>query len=114
MPHSIATPNTPQNGLFGQGARIETIERLRRDTLASMRVQKLRVDALLRPFGLRMQGFEVRGWRISPLKQALTSLRFGSLTAGHVMKRIRCCSTTPTTPQARMKAFLEARQRESR
>jgi hypothetical protein len=31
--------------------------------MAAMRQHKIRLDANLRRIGLRMQGFEVRGWR---------------------------------------------------
>jgi hypothetical protein len=58
-----------------------------------------------------MKGSEVRGWRASALQQALASLRFGSLKTGGAMKRNGHRDTTPRTPQARMKAFLEARNR---
>ena len=44
----------------------QIIERMRRQTLASLRVQKLRTNTLLHPFGLRMKGFEVRGWAPVP------------------------------------------------
>jgi hypothetical protein len=47
-------------------------DRLRRQARASLRIQKFRVGALLRPFGLRLKGFEVRGWRFSPLRGLLT------------------------------------------
>ncbi len=41
------------------------INRLRRQVSAALTVQKRRVDALLRPLGLRLKGLEVRGWRTS-------------------------------------------------
>ena len=41
--------------------------RLRRRIRSALRHQKRRCAALLRPFGLRLKGFEVRGWRTSPL-----------------------------------------------
>jgi hypothetical protein len=36
-----------------------------------LRLDKLNMNALLRPFGLRLKGFEVRGWRFSPLRTFL-------------------------------------------
>ena len=89
----------------------EITECLRRHALASLRVHKLQVNAMLRPFGLRMKGFEVRGWRASSLQQALASLRFGSLKTGSAAKRKGHRGTTPRTLQARMQAFLDARDR---
>ena len=50
-------------------ARFRLFNRLRRQIRASLRVHKFRVHSLLRPFGLRLKGFEVRGWRISPLSR---------------------------------------------
>ena len=37
--------------------------RLRRDSMAALRLEKARLGAILQAYGLRMQGFEVRGWR---------------------------------------------------
>ncbi len=48
---------------------------LERQIRASLRVQKLRMGALLRPFGLRLKGYEVRGWRYSPLRRFLPRQR---------------------------------------
>jgi hypothetical protein len=53
-------------------AEFRLFERLRQQACASLRLSKLRVHALLRPFGLRLKGFEVRGWRISPLRGLLS------------------------------------------
>ncbi len=44
------------------------INRLRRQVSAALTAQKRRVDALLRPLGLRLKGLEVRGWRTSLLR----------------------------------------------
>jgi len=41
---------------------------LRRQVRAALTVHKARVDAQLRPLGLRLQGFEVRGWRTCLLR----------------------------------------------
>ena len=48
--------------LQGPSRRKRSFERLRREAVAAMRVHKTRLDAILRASGLRMQGFEVRGW----------------------------------------------------
>jgi hypothetical protein len=50
-------------------------ERLRRQGQAALRAQKLRTAALLRPLGLRLKGFEVRGWRVSFLRRLLPPRR---------------------------------------
>jgi hypothetical protein len=50
-------------------------ERLRRQIRASLRIHKISVRALLRPFGLRLKGYEVRGCRISPLRNLLPRCR---------------------------------------
>ena len=44
------------------------INRVRRQVCAALTAQKRRVDAQLRPLGLRLKGFEVRGWRTSLLR----------------------------------------------
>jgi hypothetical protein len=51
--------------------QLRLVDRLRRQARASLRIHKFRVHALLRPFGLRLKGFEVRGWRTSPLRRLL-------------------------------------------
>jgi hypothetical protein len=60
-----------------EGPRIQSrrLVGLQRQILASLRVEKLHLGALLRPFGLRLKGFEVRGWRISPLRSLLPRRR---------------------------------------
>ena len=52
-------------------AQRRLFNQLERQIRASLRVQKLRIGSLLRPFGLRLKGFEVRGWRYSPLRRFL-------------------------------------------
>jgi hypothetical protein len=56
-----------------QGPRVQCrlLTNMQRQIRAALRVEKLHLAALLRPFGLRLQGFEVRGWRISPLRPLL-------------------------------------------
>ena len=56
-------------------AQYRLFTRLERQIRASLRLQKLRVRALLRPFGLRLKGYEVRGWRISPFRRLLPRRR---------------------------------------
>jgi hypothetical protein len=55
--HGLQTP------LRGRRA----IARAGRQAAALMRVSKARLNLQLRPWGLRLQGFEVRGWRTSPI-----------------------------------------------
>jgi hypothetical protein len=103
---------------------------LERQIRASLRVQKLRMGALLRPFGLRLKGYEVRGWRHSPLRRFLPRSRRWSprvsirwpgrwkkwkkglgairvkLPSGHSGKRRLSPSSTPA---ARLLRYLEVR-----
>ena len=51
------------------------IHRLERQIRASLRAEKLHVNALLRPYGLRLKGFEVRGWRFCSLRTFLPRRR---------------------------------------
>jgi hypothetical protein len=57
-------------------AEHRTLDRLRRQIRVSLRTTKHRVAALLRPLGLRLKGFEVRGWRLSPLRRLFPCRRF--------------------------------------
>jgi hypothetical protein len=56
-------------------AQRRLLTRIERQVRASLRLQKFRLGALLRPFGLRLKGYEVRGWRISPLRRLLPPRR---------------------------------------
>jgi len=58
------------------------VERTRRHAAALMRASKTQLNLQLRPWGLRLQGFEVRGWRTSPIwavvgKQVRAFTNFG-------------------------------------
>ena len=97
------------------------LDRLRRQVCAALRVQKTRLDARLRPFGLRLQGFEVRGWRISPLRRLLSDMRrfrgprrpqlrlYSKGRAAAALRKIK--NAIPRSPQARLEAVLAARRR---
>ena len=100
-----------------------TLDRLRRQISAALRIQKTRLDARLRPFGLRLQGFEVRGWRTSPLRRPLIQmqpsrfrvarrrqLRFYPKGPAAAALRKRK-NAIPRSPQARLEAVLAARRR---
>jgi hypothetical protein len=52
------------------------VARLERQVKTALRADKGRLNRHLRLLGLRMQGFEVRGWRTSPTRRWLRSLRF--------------------------------------
>jgi hypothetical protein len=88
-------------------AEFRLFERLRRQACASLRVSKLRVHALLRPYGLRLKGFEVRGWRTSPLRSLLSySKRWLARIA--IAKRGKC-PDYQESPASRMARYLAAR-----
>jgi hypothetical protein len=62
------------------------VERTRRHAAALMRASKAQLNLQLRPWGLRLQGFEVRGWRTSPIwavvgKQVRAFTNFGRFAA---------------------------------
>jgi hypothetical protein len=78
-------PNPLPKGPKGEGTTVEDIrralaglqrplrerraaDRLRRMVVKSLRIQKIRLNFQLRPLGLRLRGFEVRGWRTSLLR----------------------------------------------
>jgi hypothetical protein len=48
-------------------------DRIEREARSALRANNRRLAALLRPLGLRLKGFEVRGWRTSPLRSFLPS-----------------------------------------
>ena len=43
-------------------------DRIEREARSALRANNVRLAMLLRPLGLRLKGFEVRGWRTSPLR----------------------------------------------
>ena len=74
-----------------------TPNRLTRSIRASLRVHKQRLDALLRPLGLHLKVFEVRGWRGSPIRGLLAARH--QLTAGVLPRRLLpACPTLPGSP----------------
>ncbi len=79
---------------------------LERQVRASPRVCKLRVSALLRPHGLRLKGYEVRGWRYSPLRYVIPR---GRLLPHAVPCRLLSPLQRYHEPQKRLLRFLEAR-----
>jgi hypothetical protein len=46
---------------------VRAVERVRRQTMASLRAVKVRLKCQLGLFGLRLKGLEIRGWRTSSL-----------------------------------------------
>ena len=60
--------------------------RMRRDLFRSMRQAKAQMDRQLRPLGLRMQGFEVRGWRTSPMRKHFAQARSEQAAALRAME----------------------------
>jgi hypothetical protein len=60
-----------------QRSRVErrAVRRLDRQVRAALRIEKLHLDALLRPYGLRLKGLEVRGWRHCTFRRLLPRRR---------------------------------------
>jgi hypothetical protein len=81
-------------------------ERLTRQIRASLRIEKIRVRALLCPFGLRLKGAEVRGWRTSPLRWLLPCRRH---LYRPVAVRMPVARGQIHDPTARLHRFLAAR-----
>jgi hypothetical protein len=97
------------------------LNRLERQVRASLRGQKSRLAALLRPTGLTLKGFEIRGWRLSPIRRLMPfrapslkqfSIRMPTLdskTASHWPKQPvskRPFSAFLHQPAARLMRFL--------
>jgi hypothetical protein len=84
-----------------------TFRRITRSIRTALRTHRLRVGNLLRPLGLYLKGYEVRGWRLSPIRSLLPRRRRLAL-------RIPTCRKTSRTrpvndPASRLLRFLEAR-----
>ena len=82
-------------------------ERLAKQIRASLRIERIRVRALLCPFGLRLKGSEVRGWRFSPLRWLLPRRR--RLCPPLVGRVPRVRHRPDDDPAARVHRFLAAR-----
>jgi hypothetical protein len=63
--------------------RCRILDRLRRHISAALRIQKTKLNIQLRPLGLYLKGFEVRGWRTAPLRCA-------SKTVHPITRRLPC------------------------
>lgn len=123
---------------FRQYRALVDLERRIRDAL---RIDRRQLNAQLRPFGLRLKGFEVRGWRTSSLvtslrirgvsipicpnpasfaKRVLASMRIRPprlrplrfVPRGLAAKSFRGNrSQIPRGPEARLQAVIDARRR---
>ena len=82
-------------------------DRLVRQARASLRIERLRLRALLCPFGLRLKGSEVRGWRYSPLRWLLPCRR--RLFPRMIMRVPSVRRRANNNPISRMHRFLETR-----
>jgi hypothetical protein len=82
-------------------------DRLAKQIRASLRMEKVRVRALLCPLGLRLKGSEVRGWRFSPLRWLLPRRR--RLFAPVVRRLPRVRERPHDDPASRVHRYLAAR-----
>jgi hypothetical protein len=111
------------------------LNQLRRQIRDALRIDRRHVDAQLRSLGLRLKGFEVRGWRTSPLRSLTRLSHTGrSAVASMQIKPFRIPQTRqpraipkgraakwvrenhpskkiPSLPPDRLQAFLHARDR---
>ena len=81
---------------------------MERQVRASLRVCRVRVSRLLRPYGLRLKGYEVRGWRYSPLRYVFPRRRLLPRTVPY---RLMTPMQRWFDPQKRLLAYLDARDR---
>ena len=87
--------------------QMRALNHMERQIRAALRVDRLHVSALLRPYGLRLKGFEVRGWRFSTLRKLLPRR---PLLAPRI--RLRAPRRRPrqdNDPASRIHRFLAAR-----
>ena len=112
------------------------LNQLHREIRNALRIDRRHVDAQLRSLGLRLKGFEVRGWRTSPVRNLaripptpqaavaafappklalpssirLSQLRF--VLSGRAAQWAReSRPKIPRSPSDRLEAFLDARDR---
>ncbi len=92
-----------------QQFRVEqrAVRRLQRQVLASFRSEKIRLGSLLRPWGLRLKGMEVRGWRFSSLRRFLPRRRRWMPRMSVPLTISRVADRDP--PVARLTRCIEAR-----
>jgi hypothetical protein len=93
-----------------QRPRVErrAIGRLQKAIHASLQSHKNHLATLLRPFGLRLKGFEVRGWRFSSIRTLLPHHRRMPRISMRAATRNRRQNDAPA---ARLLRFLDARDR---
>jgi hypothetical protein len=91
-------------------AQHRLFEQIRRSTLASLRIEKIRANSLLlRVWGLRLKGYEVRGWRYSPLRSLLPRFRRSMPRLPVVRVRAPSVRRSSESPASRLERFLKAR-----
>ena len=94
--------------------QFRAISRLQRQIRAALRVEKRHLSALLRPYGLHLKGFELRGMRFSLIKPFMprrcTFCRLPRLRTIRIrLKTAKRHIAEP--PPVRVQKFLDARKR---
>jgi hypothetical protein len=90
-------------------AQHRAFEQIRRSTLASLRIQKIHTGSLLRVWGLRLKGMEVRGWRYSALRSLLPRFRRSIPRLPMVRVRVPSVRRPSESSASRLERFLKAR-----
>jgi hypothetical protein len=90
-------------------AAYKDIDRLMRRIRAALRAEKVRLGRLMQPLGLRLKGFEVRGWRFSPLRGLLARCPRPRLRVGRGRPK-RIVKESPLTRVNRVLAARTARR----
>jgi hypothetical protein len=94
-----------------QGPRRQcfALRRLQRNIRTTLRVDKRNIAKLLRPYGLRLKGMELRGLRISPFRRLFPRRRCCMPRFSATVKAKLHPNRDP--PPVRMAKYLEARDR---
>jgi hypothetical protein len=94
-----------------QGPRRQcfALRQLQRHIRAILRVDKRNIEKLLRRYGLRLKGMELRGLRISPFRRLFPRRRFYMRRLSATVKPKLHPNRDP--PPVRMAKYLEARDR---
>jgi hypothetical protein len=98
-----------------QRHRVEfrALHAMERQVRASLRVAKRHLASLLRPYGLRMKGMEIRGWRFSPLRRFLPRRRCFSPKTSFAALKPHKFHPNREPPRVRLERFLQARDKQA-
>ena len=96
-----------------QRIQFRALRSMERQVRASLRVEKRHLASLLRPYGLRMKGMEIRGWRFSPFRRFLPRRRCFSPRVSFTALKPHKFHPNREPPPLRLDRFLQAREKQA-